>query len=78
MELTTTREATTCQATHSFAAFMEPEGHCRIHKSSPPVPIMNQTSPVNDTPYSLSKIHPNIIHPPTYWSSYWFLSEGTR
>jgi hypothetical protein len=31
--------------------------------------MLSQTNPVHITPSHLSKIHPNIIHPPTSWSS---------
>jgi hypothetical protein len=41
----------------------------RVHKSPPPVPILSQTNPVRTSPFYLSKIHPNIIHPPTSWPS---------
>jgi hypothetical protein len=35
----------------------------RVHKSPPPVPILNHRNPVHTlTPY-YSKIHINIIHP---------------
>jgi hypothetical protein len=43
-----------------------------IHRNTDapaPVPILSQTNPVHITPSHLSKIHPNIIHPPTSWSS---------
>jgi hypothetical protein len=47
-----------------------PKVQCRIRKSSPPVPILSQTNPVHITSSHLYKIHPNIIHPPTSWSSW--------
>jgi hypothetical protein len=40
-----------------------------IHKSSLLSPILRQTKPVHITPSYLSKIHHNIIDPPTSWSS---------
>jgi hypothetical protein len=46
-----------------FAAFYgTPTVHCRIHKSSPPIPILRQTNSVHIIPI------PNI-HSPTSWSS---------
>jgi hypothetical protein len=39
-----------------------PKVQYRIHKSSPPVPIPSQTSPIHITPSHLYKIPPNIIH----------------
>jgi hypothetical protein len=40
-----------------------------FHNSSPPIPILSQINPIHITPSHQSKIHPNIIHPPTSWSS---------
>jgi hypothetical protein len=32
---------------------------------------MNHINPIHTIPSYLSKIHPNIIHPPTSWSFLW-------
>jgi hypothetical protein len=45
---------------------MEPEG---LEPNSQELPILSQTNPVHITQSHLYKIHPNIIHPPTSWSS---------
>jgi hypothetical protein len=70
MELSTTREATSCEATRQFPRILRnPKVHYRIHKSSSAVLILGQTNPVHTTQSYLSKVHPNIIHPHTSWSS---------
>jgi hypothetical protein len=44
--------------------------HYRAHKSPPLVPILSHINPI----HTISKIHFNIVHPPTPWSSQWSLS----
>jgi hypothetical protein len=75
MELSTTREATSCVATQEFPSiFWNTNVHYHIHKSRLLVPVLSQTNPVHVTPSSLSKIQLNVIHLPTALSSWWSFS----
>jgi hypothetical protein len=72
MELSTTPEIPTCLDTRQFpSSLLNPKVQYRIHKSSPPAPVLSQTNSVHITPSHLYKIHANIIQPPTSWSSQW-------
>jgi hypothetical protein len=54
---------------------MEPEGSlpCSQEPSTGPYPQPHQSNPYHPI---LSKTHFKIVHPPTSWSSQWFLSSG--
>jgi hypothetical protein len=70
MELSPPREATSYAAAQEIPSIVwNRKVHYRVHKSPPLVTILNQISPANITPSSLSKIYLNSIHPPLFWSS---------
>jgi hypothetical protein len=64
VELSTPLEPTSCVGTRFPSTLRDPKLHYRIHKSSPLVPVLSQTIPVDTTPSYLYKIHLKVIHPP--------------
>jgi hypothetical protein len=75
MELSHSWEAANSAATRELPSILRnPEVHYRVHKSPPLVRILSHIDPIPTIPSYLSKIHFNIIRPPTSWSSQWSLS----
>jgi hypothetical protein len=68
------RSCQLCSRSRTSQRFMEPEDSLPRSKSPPLVPILSQIDPINTISSYLSKIHFNIVHPPTSWSSQWSLS----
>jgi hypothetical protein len=70
MELSPFWEAAICAVTQEFPSILwNPKVHYLVHKSLPPVHILSHINLVRTTPCYLSKIHFNIINPPTSWFS---------
>jgi hypothetical protein len=69
-ELNPSREAANCTVSQEISSILwNPKVHYRVHKITPQVPILNQINPIHTILSYLSKIHFNIVHPPTSWSS---------
>jgi hypothetical protein len=70
MELSPASEAVSCASTQHFPNNVWiPEVYNPVQKIPSLVPILNQINSVYTIPSYLSKIHFNIIHPHTSWSS---------
>jgi hypothetical protein len=55
---------------------MEPKGLYRVHINPPLIPILSQINSIHTIPSYLSKIHFNIVHPPTPWFPSGLLLSG--
>jgi hypothetical protein len=70
MELSPSWEAADCAATQELPSVLwNPKIRYGVHKSPPLVPILSKVDPIPTIPAYLSKIHFNVVHPPTSWSS---------
>jgi hypothetical protein len=72
-ELSPSWEAENCAATQEPPSILwNPKVHYRVHESPTLIHILRQINPGHSIPSS--KIHFNIVHSPTSWSSQWALS----
>jgi hypothetical protein len=62
-----------CSHSRTSQNFIEPEGSIPCSQEPSTVPIMNHINPINIIPFYRPKIHFNIVHSPTSWSSQWSL-----
>jgi hypothetical protein len=73
-ELSPSWEAANSAVTQKFPSILwDPKVHYRVHNSTPPVLILSQIKQSKTIPSYPSRIHLNIVHPLTSWSSQWSL-----
>jgi hypothetical protein len=69
-ELSPSWGAVNCAAPQEPPSILwNPKVQYRVHKSPPLVPILSHINSIHSIASYLSKIHFNIVHPPTSWSS---------
>jgi hypothetical protein len=67
MELVASREVANSVLTQEHPSILwNAKVHYRVHNSTTPLAILTQMNQVLATPFCLSKIHLNIIHPLMY------------
>jgi hypothetical protein len=70
MELSPSSEASSCAAIQEVSNILwHPNLHDCVHRRPSLIPILSQINPAHTTTSCLSKIHFNIINPPTFYSS---------
>jgi hypothetical protein len=75
MELRSSYEVAVCAATQELPSILwNPKVYYRVHKKPPLVHIPSQIDPAYNTAFYPSNITLNIVHPPTFSSSYCSLS----
>jgi hypothetical protein len=58
-----------CSYSRTSQDFMKPEGLTPCSQKPSTGPILSHINPVHTASSYLSRIHFNIVYPPTYWSS---------